>query len=279
MSDLKFSDNNNSKMIIEAFGKSCKLFPCLSMHDLEIVSQWSKEKTLSNDYRAIVAEIISNHTNNIFSVEEILKLDTSVFREYIRICVVSDEKLQKNYLEESDSDIYKKFVNAIKRTERDYNNLISESFKNILTSTLQRGETPKMELKEIAISKEKIQDITSSVTSMIQLNDIISSINFAWLDNIKKILTPQKLVFPDYSKFFSSLASTIQELWNNIRIPTISDEDKGQLIEAYTMWGELGWTLPPKANRNAFSQMPLNSMDAYNQLRYCTTDTCLKEIF
>lgn len=283
MDNFENPDSNGNKMFIEAFGKSCKLTPYLSVYDLEMVSRWTDEDLLSKDYRFLVAEIIAKHTNDVFSAEEILKLDDSVFQEYICICVEGDEKLRKNYLEQSTSDIYKRFIYAIKETEKDYAILIATSFKSTLIPELQQIKMPKVEIPKIAIPKVEIPNITSSITPVIQLNQslkkLMSSMDYAWSDNLKKLAESMKYAIPNYSSLFNGLASAFQELLKGITIPTVSEEKKQQLIDSYTEWGRLGWTLPPDAELSVFKYPPINGKDAYNRLRYCTNDASMEKLF
>lgn len=273
MTDYLAPDDKSNKMKIEALGKICEFRPYLSAGDLEIVSHWTQETILSIGYRNLTARLISNHTHNVFSTDEISQLDDSIFREYIGLCVEGDEKLKEKYSKRNSADIFENFIIAIQQTEQDYLASISKTYNEIMLPALKQVTIPKVNLPDISASISQIMQVSKFAQS------ILSSVQHTWLENLPKITASLKLNLPDYSKTISGMTSAIQEMLKGITIPTISEERKQQLIESYTAWGKLGWTMPPEAKGNEFNKPPENSTAAYNQLRYCTTDSCMEKIF
>lgn len=291
MTDYFASENNGNTMKIEAFGKSCEFRPYLSVDDLEIVSHWTQETISSVGYRNLTAKLIANHTHKVFSADEISQLDDSVFREYIGLCIEEDEKLKEKYSKQNSEDVFENFIIAIQQREQEYLAPVSKAYNEIMLPALKQVTIPKINLPiiipkqnfPVTIPKVNLPDISASISKITQasqnLQSMMSSIQFTWLENLPKITASLKLNLPDYSKAFGGMTSAIQELLKGITIPTISEERKQQLIESYTEWGKLGWTMPPDAKPNEFNKPPENSTAAYNQLRYCTTNSCMEKIF
>lgn len=267
-------------MTIEFMGKSCQLSPFLSMSDLEKVMKWKKDNPTSEDYRSLVAEIIAEHTDGVFSAEEISKLDDPSLQKYIKICIESDEKLQSNYFTQIEPDIYKKFIFAIAKTDEDNEVINPKAYKNISIPELPHIEVPKIEVPDF---KSQLSNINYTMTPIVnvinEINNMLPSFYAEMAENLQKISDAIMHAIPDYNAVFSGLTSALNGLLKALKTPTISEEKKEQLIESYTAWGKLGWTLPPTAKFDVFYQKPENGVDAYNKLRYCTTDACMKELF
>ena len=49
------------------------------------------------------------------------------------------------------------------------------------------------------------------------------------------------------------MISDIAEVVQQIKIPSISEERKQELIERYQIWGSYGWTINPCRNINVFN--------------------------
>ncbi len=97
MTEWKYlNDNDKEVLVIKIGDKDCKVRPYLSISDMELVSDRLQESR-DVDYRWVVAEIIANHTRDIFNPSEINKLENALFAKYIDICISGDSRLKENY--------------------------------------------------------------------------------------------------------------------------------------------------------------------------------------
>lgn len=278
MTEWKYlNDNDKEVLVIKIGDKDCKVRPYLSISDMELVSDRLQESH-DVDYRWVVAEIIANHTRDIFNPSEINKLENALFAKYIDICISGDSRLKENYEALEFPDSNKRFVLAVDTTGRQVAKELSETWKKSIGPTLSK----------VAESTEAMrQNLAQAITPALKMSETLKSITSAWqvtwqstwLENLKRITESYKSMIPDYSKMFSGLSSALQELVNNIHIPTITEEDKKRLIQSYTAWGKLGWTLPPNAELNVFNSEPIDAKDAYQRLRGCFTASAMDDLF
>ena len=248
------NDNDKEVLLIKIENKDCKVRPYLSISDMELVSDRLQESH-DVDYRWVVAEIIANHTRDIFNPSEINKLENALFEKYINICISGDSRLKENYEALEFSDSNKRFVLAVDTTGRQVAKELSETLKKAIGPSISKvaeaTETIRQNLAQAIAPALKMSEALKNITSAWQ-----TTWQSTWFDNLKGITESYKSMIPDYSKMFSGISSALQELVNNIHIPTITEENKKRLIQSYTAWGKLGWTLPPNAELNAFNTEP-----------------------
>lgn len=271
------NDNDKEVLLIKIENKDCKVRPYLSISDMELVSDRLQESH-DVDYRWVVAEIIANHTRDIFNPSEINKLENALFEKYINICISGDSRLKENYEALEFSDSNKRFVLAVDTTGRQVAKELSETLKKAIgppiSKVAEATETIRQNLAQAIAPALKMSEALKNITSAWQ-----TTWQSTWFDNLKGITESYKSMIPDYSKMFSGISSALQELVNNIHIPTITEENKKRLIQSYTAWGKLGWTLPPNAELNAFNTEPKDAKDAYQRLRGCFTASAMDDLF
>lgn len=74
-------------------------------------------------------------------------------------------------------------------------------------------------------------------------------------------------------------AQAISEITANIRIPTITDDDRKRLEGNYEKWGKLGWTIIPSAPIKLFNSDPTSIDDAHKMaMKFCSTKD-MEELF
>ena len=271
------NDNDKEVLLIKIENKDCKVRQYLSISDMELVSDRLQESH-DVDYRWVVAEIIANHTRDIFNPSEINKLENALFEKYINICISGDSRLKENYEALEFSDSNKRFVLAVDTTGRQVAKELSETLKKAIGPSISKvaeaTETIRQNLAQAIAPALKMSEALKNITSAWQ-----TTWQSTWFDNLKGITESYKSMIPDYSKMFSGISSALQELVNNIHIPTITEENKKRLIQSYTAWGKLGWTLPPNAELNAFNTEPKDAKDAYQRLRGCFTASAMDDLF
>ena len=265
--------NDNGILLIKIEDKDCKVRPYLSISDIELVSD-RLQVSFDVDYRWIIAEIIANHTRDIFSPSEIYEQENALFEKYIDICISGDSKLKENYETLEFPDNNKRFVLAVDATGRQLTKELSETLKKSLGPALS-----KLTESTEAIRQNLVQAIAPVINMSEALKSITSAWQATWLDNLKGITESYKRIIPDYSEMFSGISSGLQELVNNIHIPTFTEENKQRLIQSYTAWGKLGWTLPPNADLSAFNTEPNDAKDAYQRLRGYFTASDMDDLF
>ena len=83
-------------------------------------------------------------------------------------------------------------------------------------------------------------------------------------DGIKEAYTIPKII--DYSEWFEPLrkmAAQLSEIIKNIKIPSISEERKQELLEIHMLWGMYGWTINPCVEfKTLFNSAPSDKKDA-----------------
>lgn len=67
----------------------------------------------------------------------------------------------------------------------------------------------------------------------------------------------------EFSKAIYRMTAEFSEVIRKIKIPSISEKKKQELLEIHRLWGHYGWTINPCADEETlFSSMPANKKDA-----------------
>lgn len=119
MVNIKIS-NNNHKIKIEALSKECEITLQLSLSDFQTVKQWTRRSLSSADYRNFTAIIISHHTENMFSEDEISKLDDSVLLKIIEFFVEENEELKEKYSEQEIDSPFEYFIKSVQQVAENH---------------------------------------------------------------------------------------------------------------------------------------------------------------
>lgn len=277
MNDLSDDNNDKELLLIKVGDKSYEVRPYLSISDMQIVSDKLQENR-DVDYKLIVAEVITKHTHDTFSPLEISELDDIIIEKYINICVSTDSRLKEYYESLDIPDKNKRFVLAVDASGKELAKELSETWKQSVGPTLsnisESTEAMRKSLAQAIAPALKMSDTLKAITSECQ-----KTWQSTLAEKLKAIAESYKNMIPDYSQIFSGISSALQELVNNIHIPTITEEDKNRLIQSYTAWGKQGWTIPPHAELSVFNTEPKDANDAYQRLRRYFNDSALDNIF
>ena len=273
MTEWNYSNDNKEVLLIKNGEKSYEISPFLSVSDIQLVNN-KLQGNQDLDYELIVAEVIANHTSKTFSPSEISELDDAFFEEYIDICVSDDSMLKENYEPLQIPDKYKRFVLAIDGTEKQLAKELSESIKQSLDTGLgEVVESIRKDFAQAIVPAVRVSESLAAIASTCQ--EIWQS---TWIENLKTIAKTARSAI-QYSKVFFEISSALQEFINNIHIPSITEEDKQNLIRSYTTWGKLGWTPPPNAELRVFNIEPEDAIDAYQRLRGYFSDSAMDTLF
>lgn len=191
----------------------------------------------------IVLGILNNHIDTKEKIE-LLKISKSDIENFIDNYVISNESLNAFYINTYLENKYDRFVEAFQLYTDDINLKMKEPLK------------PLSEL--IAKFTRNIQSIYKpTVDIMIKLGQTIT----------------------DYSSVFAKLSNAIADLANNIKIPSLSDEQKKELQDSYKAWGKHGWTVPPYASLSIFDKKPQSLQEANKYMRQYINTASMKELF
>lgn len=115
--------------------------------------------------------------------------------------------------------------------------------------------------KIIANTMRPMLQAQAGIKEMLEKCSQSSAVSIATLiqNQMKKIADALKELYSTYSvvsEFSDSvhrMMSDIAEVVQQIKIPSISEERKQELIERYQIWGSYGWTINPCRNINVFN--------------------------
>ncbi|MBR2700649.1 MAG: hypothetical protein IKE77_01025, partial [Erysipelotrichaceae bacterium] len=196
---------NNQNNDLDKKENVLKFTPLLSLEDIEIIG--GVELSENTDYRGLVAKIISAHSDDNLTENEVLEMGQEVINNYISACIQTDDILLKNYQLQEEVDNNKRFVYAINSTASDYSRKIAESIKNIELPDLRPAIEP---IKRLS---ERLNEIVKPAGKVLaQLDSITSAIRSSWSENLKDVIDNLTLKLPDYNSVFSNISFNIQTI-------------------------------------------------------------------
>ena len=100
-------------------------------------------------------------------------------------------------------------------------------------------------------------------------------------DSINSALTvPIKIDYNGFLEHFRKMESQLSEIIKNIRIPSISEERKQELLETHTLWGTYGWTINPCVEfKTLFNIAPLDKKTADSVALKACSEKEMEELF
>ena len=90
---------------------------------------------------------------------------------------------------------------------------------------------------------------------------------------IQQAMEPLNRISKIVGELTVNFASQISTIFQQIRIPTISEERKEELRTSFEVWGKNGWTLMPHADITAFYSSPASLKEANEKIK----NQCSKE--
>lgn len=251
--------NDYKYIVLEINAQKYNVSLRLSLNDANFIIKHENE--YSNNYNNLVAKLIINHIIDQEFVPsiEIVASDSKVLTEYINSIVNENMHLSESYKKMSEyQDICQRFVMSVKDMFINAVHPIVDTISQIDFSLMQNiGKTT------FSISNQvdsTLSDITSAVTESFSKIQEIASIALETIQPIKQI---SKIASETLSGFSSQLSS----LFEKIKIPTISEEEKEELQTNFEMWGKCGWTSMPHSDLCIFKNAPTDIKDANKKIK------------
>lgn len=156
------------------------------------------------------------------------------------------EKIIDEAKKETDTKLTDSIANeSIKQIQKNQNKIL-ESFQPIL----EKQTNMKVGLENFKKS------LGMSVSKWNQMQEVIKILkkSFKFSHNIE---------VGEFSKAIYRMTAEFSEVIRKIKIPSISEKKKQELLEIHRLWGHYGWTINPCADEETlFSSMPANKKDA-----------------
>lgn len=224
--------NDYKYIVLEINAQKYNVSLRLSLNDANFIIKHENE--CSNNYNNLVAKLIINHIIDQEFVPsiEIVASDSKVLTEYINNIVNENMHLSESYKKMSEyQDICQRFVMSIKYMFINAVHPIVDTISQIDFSLMQNIGKTTFSISNQADST--LSDITSAVKESFSKIQEIASIALETIEPIKQI---SKIASETLSGFSSQLSS----LFEKIKIPTISEEEKEELQTNFEMWGKCG---------------------------------------
>lgn len=259
-------ENNKHKHIkLQINSREYEVSLYLSVKDIMfIIKELDKCNTENN---LLVATVMANHFINQDSApaREIVATNNTALSIYIQKLVEEDVTLRQSYEKQVDiSDICQRFVLSARDMWNEMSrSVIAQIPQTSIPLALDIGKT------SLAISNQiggTLSDFEKMVKATVpKINTTVSIIQQAMepLNRISKIVGELTVNF----------ASQISTIFQQIRIPTISEERKEELRTSFEVWGKNGWTLMPHADITAFYSSPASLKEANEKIK----NQCSKE--
>lgn len=123
----------------------------------------------------------------------------------------------------------------------------------------------------ISVDKSGIPSLAQNMVSLftksvsINLNGLINSASI-FAESISKIVQSSSTIVESFSHVLSDLSDTIRQ----VHLSAYTDEEKQKLIDAFSTWGNYGWTFHPDAPWKFFFTAPSNQSNANALIQpYC----------
>lgn len=253
-------ENDDYKhIVLEINAHKYKVSLRLSLKDANFVIKHKNE--YSNNYNILVAKLIINHIidqDNVPSIEFVAS-DSGILTEYINSIVNEDIHLSESYEKMSEyQDICQRFVMSIIDMLMDATLPIADSIPQMDSSWMRNiVETAVGTSNQIGSVAPNLADAAKESFSNIQ--EIVFMIQQA----MEPIEQMSKVVSETLSGFVSQLSS----LFELIKMPDISEEQKEELRFNFEAWGKCGWTSMPNSDLTIFENAPTDIKDANNKIK------------
>lgn len=248
MSEIRFEPKKPPELI-NLFIKDIELSiaPVISASEfMKIIEACNNEKT---DYKILLAQILYNRLHKRPEAEsvvfdDVLNLSDEFFNEFIEAVLDHYKDIRVAYDQvDSFTSNYERFAKSFKKYAE--NNLIA-AFKNVNYDVL---------IDNVINWQKQIQRT---------IEQVISPALASLARYTKSIIESSTL---------SVISDTLEKFRNIIlqtKTPSLTEEEKKNLILSYQKWGEYGWTPPIDFLDGFFDETPLDRKTANKtMLKYC----------
>lgn len=192
---------------------------------------------------------------------------------YDKIRGATKPKVDDIYLDENLVSCAEHFVLLNKADEFYKLNCVKmEVYEATITSIYEKHNE---DLKELVkglpkINTEVLSGLSNTLVKLRQ--SVVKAVTSPAMESLIKIST-------QFSEMLGNISKNIGEMLKSIKIPTISDERKEELILSYQAWGRYGWTMMPELPLYGFNDCPVDIKEANKlALSYCT-DKDMEKLF
>lgn len=205
-------------------------------------------------------------------IEEALKDDTTNYQRFFadlickKIIIENKPTIEEIYADSNLKKCAEEYISTDDKIESFYkiNSEKMDFYKAVLQSIYEKFNE---ELQEMAKGFPKISNgmLEGLATSLKAISESMAKIvTPSVIENITKMTV---LV----SKSFERITINIAEMLKDIKLPTISEERKAELIISYKAWGTYGWTMMPNMPLRGFGDCPVDIKEANKiALKLCT---------
>lgn len=263
------NSHKHIKLVIN--GTEYELTLYLSVKDIMFLVETDNEA--SDRYPQVIASIMSKHIINNDSIpsDEFIAKDDAALIKYIEELVSEDSRLRNSYEKFScESNIYLKFVLATK-----------DMWNNMTRSVV--SQLPQI-TKPLALD---IGKTTLAVSS--QMGSTLSSFEKSVKANIPKInttfsiiqqaLEPINRISKIVGELTAGFATQLSSIYEQIKLPNITEEHKAELRLSFETWGKFGWTLMPHAEITVFNEAPSDIKDSNERIKEWCTKADMETLF
>lgn len=121
-------------------------------------------------------------------------------------------------------------------------------------------------MQSIDIQKDFLSEFSKTIAEMNQAILGVWEKNFAVIDNIVSSIRDS----------FRDISSAAIKSLASIKIPTISEKRKRELVKSYSLWGDYGWTPHPRAPISYYNDCPDTYIEADKYaMKLCTNENML----
>lgn len=232
---------NEKRIIVNICNNEYEVRTTISLTDLKEISEALQDDTA--DFQKVFAQLIYGKIVG----ERKPTLEELCADEKLKICaekfVLEDSKTEKFYKINCEKmDIYKAVLTSIHEK-------CDEELKKITKNLLK-------------VNNGMLEPVVEMVNSLSQ--SIVQIVKSPIMESAAKMAA-------QIAESLGRVAINVGKMLQDIKLPTISEERKKELIMAYKAWGSYGWTMMPDLPVYGFSGCPADIKEANKlALRHCT---------
>ena len=263
--------NSHKHITLAINGAEYELTLYLSVKDIMLLVEIDNDEL--EKHPQVVASILSKHILDKDSVpsEDLIAKDDAALITYIEELVSEDSRLRSSYEKLScESNIYLRFILAAKDM---WNNMTRSVVSQLPQITkplaLDIGKTT------LAVSSQ-IGNTLSSFEKLVKAN--IPKINTTF-SIIQQALEPINRISKIVGELTAGFAAQLSSIYDQIKLPNITEERKEELRLSFETWGKFGWTLMPHADITVFNEAPSDIKDSNERIKTWCTKADMETLF
>lgn len=226
----------------------------------------------------VIQSKLGNEVQPKPTLEEMCREDESVFHPFI-FSVINDSQDVKDHYDKTDSgeSPCNRFAIAYKSFHEDWLKRLNKSTKPLL-DTLDRINR-RVDLSWMNQIQNVLRIYQPMFTEAAKIAHQAAEVLSPALIRAAEVAQEMSAALAPIQNTILEYAQAISEIAANIKIPTITEEDRKRLERNYENWGKLGWTMIPSAPIKLFNSDPASIDDAHKvAMKFCSTKD-MEELF